>query len=237
VPADDVEALSSLMASHADRLCAFITEPVQGAAGVFPPADGYLAACRDLCDRHGALLIFDEVITGFGRTGSWFAAQHYGVTPDLSTFAKAVTSGYQPLGGVIVGPVVRTALESDPAYFLRHGYTYSGHATACAAAITNLDIIEREGLIERARHVGSRLEAGLRAIAADGAFGELRGTGAIFGAAMHPDRDATAVRDEMLRHGVIVRAIGADTVTFCPPLVTTDEQVDRICDAFAAALA
>ena len=126
-----------------------LTEPVQGAGGVFPPTDGYLADVRRLCDQHGALLIFDEVITGFGRLGTWFAAHRYGVTPDLTTFAKAVTSGYQPLGGVFVGAAVREALESDPAYLLRHGYTYSGHPSACAAGVVNLDIIEREGLVER----------------------------------------------------------------------------------------
>ena len=103
VPSDDIEALSVLMAQRSDELCAVITEPVQGAAGVFPPVDGYLAEARRLCDQHGALLIFDEVITGFGRMGTWFAADHYGVTPDMTTFAKGVTSGYQPLGGVIVG--------------------------------------------------------------------------------------------------------------------------------------
>jgi putrescine---pyruvate transaminase len=147
VPSDDIEALSVLMAEHADRLAAVITEPVQGAAGVYPPVEGYLAETRRLCDQHGALLIFDEVITGFGRMGTWFAAEHYGVTPDLTTFAKGVTSGYQPLGGVIVGRAVRDALEADPDFILRHGYTYSGHPAACAAALANIDIIEREGLL------------------------------------------------------------------------------------------
>jgi adenosylmethionine-8-amino-7-oxononanoate aminotransferase len=236
VPGDDVEAVASLMRERSDEICAVLTEPIQGAAGVFPPEPGYLAALRTLCDRHGALLIFDEVITGFGRTGEWFAAHRYDVTPDVTTFAKAITSGYQPLGGVIVGSTVRQALESDPTFVLRHGYTYSGHATACAAGLANLDIIEREGLVERARHVGGRLEDGLRAIHADGGFAALRGDTAIFGAAMHADVDAMAVRDAMLDLGVIVRAIGAETVTFCPPLVITDDQVDRICDAFAAAL-
>ncbi len=147
VPSDDIEALSVLMAQHSGRIAAVLTEPVQGAAGVYTPTDGYLETARQLCDQHGALLIFDEVITGFGRLGTWFASQRYGVVPDLTTFAKAVTSGYQPLGGVIVGAAVRTALESDDTFILRHGYTYSGHASACAAALANLDIIEREGLV------------------------------------------------------------------------------------------
>ena len=135
VPADDLEALATLMAERGNEVAAVITEPVQGAGGVFPPTEGYLAGLRRLCDQHGAFLIFDEVITGFGRLGTWFAAHHYGVTPDLMTFAKAVTSGYQPLGGVFVGAAVRPGLEADPAFFLRHGFTYSGHPTACAAGV------------------------------------------------------------------------------------------------------
>ena len=236
VPSDDIEALSVLMADNADRLAAVITEPVQGAAGVFPPVDGYLAEARRLCDQHGALLIFDEVITGFGRMGTWFAAEHYSVTPDLTTFAKGVTSGYQPLGGVVVGQRVRDALEADPDFILRHGYTYSGHPAACAAALANIDIIEREGLLDAVVAMGARLESGLRSLEADGAFDHLRGEVAIFGAAMRPEQNAMAVRDRMLELGVITRAIGTDTVTFCPPFVTTDAQVDQVVDALATAL-
>lgn len=235
VPSDDIEALSQLMADNADRLAAVITEPLQGAAGVFPPTDGYLAQTRRLCDQHGALLIFDEVITGFGRMGSWFAADHYGVTPDLTTFAKGVTSGYQPLGGVIVGRSVRDALESDPDFILRHGYTYSGHPTACAAALANIDIIEHEGLLDAVVAMGARLESGLRSLAMDGTVAGLRGEVAIFAIAMRPDQNAMAVRDRMLELGVITRAIGTETVTFCPPFVTTDDQVDRIVDVVATA--
>lgn len=237
VASDDAEALSVLMAEHSDRIAAVITEPVQGAGGVHPPVEGYLDETRRLCDQHGALLIFDEVITGFGRMGTWFAADHYGVTPDLSTFAKGVTSGYQPLGGVIVGTKVRAALEADPDFILRHGYTYSGHPAACAAALRNIDIIEREGLLDTVVTMGARLGNGLRALANDGAFAQLRGAVAVFGAALHDHQDAMAIRDRMLQLGVITRAIGPDTITFCPPFVTTDDQVDRIVDAFAAALA
>lgn len=235
VPSDDVEALALLMAERSDEVAAVITEPVQGAGGVFPPADGYLADVRRLCDQHGALLVFDEVITGFGRLGTWFAAQHYGVTPDLTTFAKAVTSGYQPLGGVFVGRTVRDALESDPSFVLRHGYTYSGHAAACAAALTNLDVIEREGLMHEAVRIGDRLGSGLRALAADGVIDHARGEVAVWAAGLRPDQDAMVVRDRMLGLGVITRAIAADTCTFCPPLVTTDAQLDRIVDALATA--
>jgi adenosylmethionine-8-amino-7-oxononanoate aminotransferase len=235
VPADDGEALSVLMGERSDEVAAVITEPVQGAAGVFPPHDGYLAEARRLCDQHGALLIFDEVITGFGRLGSWFASQHFGVVPDLTTFAKAVTSGYQPLGGVFVGRRVREAIESDPGFVLRTGYTYSGHPAVCAAALANLDIIDSEHLVERAAPLGARLAGGLRALAADGLIAGARGAGAVWAAALRPDQDATAVRDRMLGIGVITRAIGTDTLTFCPPLVTTDDQIDRVVDALARA--
>jgi putrescine aminotransferase len=234
VPADDIEALASLMAEHGDTIAAVLTEPVQGAAGIYPPAEGYLESLRRLCDQHGAFLIFDEVISGFGRLGHWFGAHRFGVRPDMVTFAKAVTSGYQPLGGVFVGPAVRAGLEADPDYFLRHGFTYSGHATACTAALTNLAILRREGLIERSVHVGRRLEDGMRSLAADGLIDHARGDGAMWAAGLHPHQNAVAMRDAMLGRGVITRAINADTLTFCPPLVITDDQVDRIVDTLAA---
>jgi adenosylmethionine-8-amino-7-oxononanoate aminotransferase len=237
VPGDDIEALSVLMSQRGNEIAAVLTEPVQGAGGVWPPTDGYLAELRALCDRHGALLIFDEVITGFGRLGTWFAAEYFGVMPDMITFAKAVTSGYQQVGGVIVGSAVRDPVESDDAFLLRHGYTYSGHASSCAAALVNLDILRDEELLARAEPMGARLADGLRSLAADGAIDHARGTAAVWAAGLRPDQDAAAVRDHMLANGVITRAIGADTCTFCPPLVTTDEEIDRIVDALAAAVA
>ncbi len=235
VPSDDIEALAQLMSERSREVAAVITEPVQGAGGVWPPEEGYLASLRRLCDQHGAFLIFDEVITGFGRLGDWFAADHYGVIPDLTTFAKAVTSGYQPLGGVLVGQAVRERLEPAAGFRLATGYTYSGHATACAAALTNLAIIEREGLLARATQIGARLGAGLQSIAADGLVDHARGAGAMWAVGTRPDQHADGVRARMLRQGVIVRAIADHTITFCPPLVTTDEQVDQIIDALAGA--
>jgi putrescine---pyruvate transaminase len=235
VPADDVEPLATLMAERGDEVAAVLTEPVQGAAGIHPPPDGYLESLRKLCDQHGAYLIFDEVITGFGRLGTWFASHHYGVRPDLVTFAKAVTSGYQPLGGVFVGAAPRAALESDTDFFLRHGFTYSGHATACAAGLANLDIIRREALVDRSKHVGARLRDGLRALAADEIIDHTRGEGAMWAAGLRADQNAVTLRDRMLGLGVITRAINTDTLTFCPPLVITDEQIDRIVDTLATA--
>lgn len=236
VPADDVEALASLMAERGNEIAAVIAEPVQGAGGIFPPTEGYLASLRRLCDQHGAYLIFDEVITGFGRLGTWFGADFYGVRPDMVTFAKAVTSGYQPLGGVFVGPAVHQPLAADPNFFLRTGFTYSGHATACAAALKNLEIIERESLVQRAVHVGGRLSAGLKALAADGVVDHARGEGAMWAAGLKPGMDAMKMRDHMMNEGgVVCRALNADSLLFCPPLVITDEQIDRIVDAVSQA--
>ena len=235
VPAEDIEALATLMSQRGNEVAAIITEPVQGAGGVYPAPDGYLQSLRKLCDQHGAYLIFDEVITGFGRTGSWFAAHHYGVSPDLATFAKGIASGYIPLGGVFVGIAPTAALETDPNFFLRHGFTYSGHPTACAAGLKNLEIVRREGLVERAKHIGDRLGGGLQALAADGLVDHARGLGGMWAVGLHPHQDANAMRDHMLDSGhVIVRALN-DALVMCPPLVIRDEHMDQLVDAVAAA--
>jgi adenosylmethionine-8-amino-7-oxononanoate aminotransferase len=232
VPHDDLEAAASVFADQGDSIAAVLTEPLQGAGGVFPPADGYLEGLRRLCDDNGALLIFDEVICGFGRTGEWFGAQTFGVTPDLITFAKGVTSGYLPLSGVILSRSVCEELE-EPGFLLRTGYTYSGHQASCAAGIANLDIMEREGLDQRANHVGERLQEGLRALQADGLIESWRGMGAVYAAEL--ERDSIPVRNEILANGVIVRPIGT-CLAICPPLVITDDEVGRVIDTMAAAL-
>ena len=146
-PKDDLDAVAAVFAANAGRVAAVIAEPVIGAGGVYPPAPGYLEGLRRLCDEHGAYLILDEVICGFGRLGTWFAAEHYGVRPDLLTFAKAVTSGYVPLGGVVAGPSVRQPLEADANFVLKHGHTYSGHPTACAVGRRVLAIIGTRGCL------------------------------------------------------------------------------------------
>ena len=234
--AHDLAEVGALFAAHGDRIAAVIAEPVIGAGGLYPPVPGYLEGLRALCDRSGAWLILDEVITGFGRLGSWWGSQRFGIQPDLTTFAKAVTSGYQPLGGVLVAPAVREVLESDPALVLRHGHTYSGHPASCAAALAALDITEREGLPERATKVGDRLAAGLTAVAADGLVAGARGDTAMWAVGMHEGVDAVAVRDAMLARGVIARPIGTTTVTFCPPLVISDDEIDRCVSALDEAL-
>ena len=233
VDADDIEAMSLAFEEHRGKVAAVIAEPVQGAGGVWPSNSAYLSQLRRLCTEHGAHLIFDEVITGFGRLGTWFGSQYFGVTPDMITFAKGVTSGYQPLGGVICAPAVHAPLANDPQFFLRTGYTYSGHATVCAAALANLDIMERERLLERAVHVGKRIEDGLDALVADGTLTGRRGAGAIWAGELPEGLDATAVRDAMIARGVIARSIPG-VIAFCPPLVITDDQVDTVLDVFAA---
>ena len=235
VASDDLEALSVLMTQRGNTVAAILAEPLQGAGGVYPPSADYLKGLRKLCDQHGAFLIFDEVITGFARLGTWFGANFYDVNPDLLCFAKAVTSGYQPLGGVFVGNAVRKPLEADPDFFLRHGYTYSGHASACVAALVNLEIIEREGLRDRATVIGKRIGDALQALARDGVIDHARGDGAVWAAGLHASQSNIKIRDRMLELGAITRAINADTNTFCPPLVITDAQLDKLLDAFAQA--
>ncbi len=234
-PAANAEAMAQIFAEYDGEVAAVLTEPVQGAGGVFPPPPGYLESLRQLCDANGAYLIMDEVICGFGRLGEWFGCEHYGVTPDLITFAKAVTSGYQPLGGVIVGPQVRAALEANDGFVLKHGYTYSGHPIASAAGLESIAIHERDGLLARAKQIGERLQTGLFSLLDDGLVAEVRGVGSVWGVEMRENDDPAEVRDGLLRRGVILRPL-ASSLAICPPLVITDEEIDRIIDALADTL-
>jgi putrescine aminotransferase len=236
VPKDDLEAVRTVLEANPGRVAAVFAEPVIGAGGVYPPAPGYLGGLRALCDDHGAHLVLDEVISGFGRLGSMFGGQHFGVQADLTTFAKAITSGYIQLGGVLVAPTVHEALGTDPAYVLRHGYTYSGHGTACAAGLVCLDITEREGLVERATKVGDRLRAGLESVRDDGLVADVRGVGAIWGVGVHDGADLVGIRDRMLDGGVVVRPIAPSTLAICPPLVIEDADIDQISEALRAAV-
>ena len=239
VERNSLQAMRDAVAYHGpDRIAAIIAEPVIGAGGVFPPAEGYLAGLRELCDESGALLIFDEVITGFGRLGSWFGALRYGVTPDLLTFAKAVTSGYLPLGGVIVGPAVRERLEADPSFILAHGTTYAGHPTCCAAGLANLAILAEEDLPGRAGPMGARLRAGLDGLAGTPGVKEIRGEGLMQAVGLDAPLTAAGLAEALLARGVVGRAIPyANCVAFSPPLVITDEEVDELVTAVGAALA
>ncbi|WHM37961.1 aspartate aminotransferase family protein [Streptomyces sp. BPTC-684] len=157
-------------------IAAIILETVPGTAGIMTPPPGYLAGVREICDRYGIVLVLDEVMSGFGRTGSWFAADLYGVTPDLMTFAKGVNSGYVPLGGVAISAEIAATFDKRP---FPGGLTYSGHPLACAAAVATINVMEDEGIVDQAAHIGSTvLEPGLRELAArHPSVGEVRGTG------------------------------------------------------------
>ena len=233
----NIESAASIFAEYGEQIAGVVTEPLQGAGGVFPPPSGYLEGLRRLCDDYGALLVFDEVITGFGRTGNWFASDTYGVKPDIITFAKGVTSGYQPLGGVLLSRTVCDVLESDPDFTFMHGYTYSGHPAASAAAIANINIIEDEGLVQRAEVIGDRLSGGLKALEKDGIFSEVRGVGAIWAAQVTDasTEQGLVIRDKMTEMGVICRAING-ALAFCPPLVIEENDIDSIIDTAAKAV-
>jgi putrescine aminotransferase len=238
VDRDSVEAMRDAVAYYGpERIAAIVAEPVIGAGGVFPPPEGYLQGLRELCDESGALLVFDEVITGFGRLGSWFASHHYGVTPDLTTFAKAVTSGYQPLGGVIVGPRLRGWLEADPGYLLAHGNTYGGHPTCCAAGIANVELLRAEDLPARAAAAGARLRAGLEGLRGRPGVSGVRGEGLMQAIELAPHLHPGPFTEALLARGVIGRGLPyANTVAFSPPLMISDEEVDELVAATEAVL-
>ncbi|RMF84424.1 MAG: aspartate aminotransferase family protein [Nitrospinota bacterium] len=222
-----------------DTVAAFIAEPVQGAGGVIVPPDDYFPRVREICSKYDVLFIADEVITGFGRTGKWFALTHWNVEPDIMSFAKGVTSGYLPLGGIMVSDEVRDVLQSvPPDKRWMHAYTYSGHPTCCAVALKNLEIIEKEGLVERAAVAGERLLNGLKTLYDFKAVGEVRGLGLMAAVELVADRETKKqfapsekvgerVRQEMFKRGLFTR-VRDDVICLAPPLVTTDEQIDRI---------
>jgi putrescine---pyruvate transaminase len=238
VDRDSVDAMRAAVSYHGpERVAAIVAEPVIGAGGVFPPPEGYLAGLREVCDESGALLIFDEVITGFGRLGSWFGTHHYDVTPDMMTFAKAITSGYLPLGGVIVGPKLRGWLEADPGYLLAHGGTYGGHPTCCAAGIANLELMRAEDLPARAAAAGRRLRAGLEGLLGRPGVAEVRGEGLMQAIGLEPPVAAAAMSEALLARGVIGRALPyANSLAFSPPLIISDDEVDELVAASAAVL-
>jgi putrescine aminotransferase len=227
-------------------VAAVVAEPVQGAGGLIVPPEDYLPLVREVCHRHGVLLIADEVITGFGRTGRWFGMQHWNVAPDLMIFAKGVTSGYLPLSGVMLTRDVHDTLKSSGTTFA-HGFTYSGHPTACAVALRNLRIIEEEGLVERAREMGGKLLARLRELEAHEIVGNVRGLGLMAGIELVRDRQTKASFDASLgaarrvwlaalAEGVIVRPLPGDVIALAPPFVITEEQIDRMASVLDQAI-
>ncbi len=222
-----------------ETVAAFIAEPVQGAGGIIVPPDDYFPRVREICTKYDVLLIADEVITGFGRTGRWFALQRWGVQPDILSFAKGITSGYLPLGGILVsGPIHQAMLSVPYADRWMHAYTYSGHATCCAVALRNLEILEKEGLVERAEQMGRRLLEGARSLLDLKAVGEVRGLGLMVAVELTADRATKAafdpaqdvigrVRRELEARGLFTRVV-RDIILLAPPLVITEAQVDRI---------
>lgn len=243
VAEDSVAALrQELERIGPERVGAFIGEPVIGAGGVYPPAEGYWPAVAEVCREYGILLISDEVICGFGRLGSWFGCERYGITPDLVVFAKGVTSGYMPLGGVIAGPRVKEPFWKGEGHWFRHGYTYSGHAAACAAAIANLNILKEEDLSARV----TRLEPVLARRAEDLLSHPLAGTVRTVGLLCAVEMDADALgRDPALidkvvlacrEQGVLTRALGRTAVQISPAFVIDEAQIEALFRRIAAAL-
>ena len=240
----DVETLGALFAERDGEIAAFIGEPVVGAGGVIPPEPHYWPEVARLCREHDILLIADEVITGFGRTGWLWGSQRYGIEPDLITFAKGVTSGYMPLGGVLVGQRVRAPFWDDdvPNAVFRHGYTYSGHAGAAAAAMANLDIIEREGLVARVASLEPVLDRAVRRLERAPGVGEVRTVGLTAAVAFEPSLLAAdpglpeRVVSAALRHGVASRVLRGHALHISPPFVITEAEIDTMVDGFAAAL-
>ncbi len=236
VPHDNLEALEETLERHGQEVAAFVGEPVQGAAGVRPPSDGYWEGVNDLCHQHGVLLIADEVVTAFGRVGSWFGSERYGLEPDMITVAKGITSGYMPLGAVIASARVRDVLWSEPAGDFRHGYTYSGHPTACAVALENLAIIERENLIDRVNLLEGVLRENLSLLEDNPAVGEVRIAGLLAGIELSQDARALhpGIASEIVvrarENGVLVRALVGKTIQVSPPFVISAERIQQIAD-------
>ncbi len=215
-----------------ERIAAFVGEPVMGVGGMIPPPDGYWPRVQEVLRRHGILLILDEVVTGYGRTGYWFAAQRFGLDPDVIVTAKAITSGYVPMGAVFVHDRVVELLDGTA---FRHGFTYNGHPVGAAVGLANLDIIEREGLVERAGETGSYMLERLQPAAQLAGVLEVRGVGLMLAVELEEGLDAAPVAARALERGVVVRAAGA-TLVMSPPLVIEPEQADRVVDTLLAEL-
>ena len=237
--ADDLERLIAL--HDASNIAAVIVEPIAGSTGVLIPPRGYLQRLREICDAHGILLIFDEVICGFGRTGSPFAAQEFGVTPDMITLAKGLTNGSVPMGAVLVSDrVYDTFMQGPEGIELFHGYTYSAHPVACAAGLATLGIYQREGLLTRAKSLAAHWEEAAHALRGAPHVIDVRNYGLILGVELEPlpGKPGTRAFDVFVKcfeRGVLVRQSG-DVVALSPPLIVEPSQIDQMFSTLGAVL-
>ncbi len=241
VPFDDAEAVDKAIDhAGAERIAGIFVEPVIGAGGIRPVSRDYLQSVQASVKNAGGLYISDEVITGFGRAGDWFAANKFDLEPDLITFAKGVTCGYAPLGGVIASPRVAEPFFETPGLMFRHGYTYSGHSSACVAGLVVMDILEREGLIARAAALEGEIYEALLPLEELPAVDHIRrGVGALAAVQLAvgdddtlPARAATGCRDA----GVLSRAMGGGSLQISPPFIMTPEQVTEMAGLLHAGL-
>jgi adenosylmethionine-8-amino-7-oxononanoate aminotransferase len=239
------ELKETIQKEGADSIAAFIGEPIQGAGGLVPPPQNYWTEISKVLKQHDILLIHDEVITGFGRTGTMFGMQQYGVTPDIASFAKGVTSGYIPLGGVGVSDEIFEVM-AEPDQMFMHGFTYSGHPVACAVALRNIQIIEEENLPGNAGEVGGYMISELNKLLERPYVGNVRGKGLMMLVEYVADKATKAKFDASLnvggrmqaatrKRGIMVRASN-DGVTLSPPLIITKEQADEVIEALADSL-
>jgi len=238
--ADDLERLVALHGS--ETIAAVIIEPVAGSTGVLLPPKGYLQRLREICDRHGILLIFDEVITGFGRLGAPFAADYFGITPDILTTAKGLTNGVVPMGAVLVSRKVHDALMSGPEEQIElfHGYTYSGHPIACAAGIATLEIYEGEGLLTRAHELTDHWQEAIHSLKALPNVIDIRALGLLAGIELKsrngaPGSRAYDVFVDCFDRGLLIRVTG-DIIALSPPLVVSTTEIDKIVDILGRSL-
>ena len=237
------EDLERMVALHdASTIAAVIIEPISGSAGVVIPPDGYLKRIRELCTKHGILLIFDEVITGFGRVGEAFAAQRWGVTPDILTSAKGLTNGAIPMGAVFAHEDIYQAMMSGPdsAIEFFHGYTYSGHPVACAAALATLDIYQREQLFQQAINLESYWSDALHSLRDLPNVLDIRSIGLVGGVQLAPNAEGIGKRgfqvfEQCFQDDLMVRCTG-DTIAMSPPLIVEKAQIDTLVDKLANAI-
>jgi putrescine aminotransferase len=245
VPWDDAAALEKLIGQiGADRVAAFFCEPVVGAGGIYYPPEGYLARVQEICREQDVLLVADEVICGYGRIGSWFASERFGLQPDMITCAKGLTSGYAPLGAVLIGQrVAEPFWRQGSTEVFRHGYTYQAHPTACAVGLANLEILEREQLIGRVRELEPVMTATFGPLASHELVAEVRsGTGLL--TAVEIDADARAADPGLgarlvagaRQRGVITRLLRGVALQVSPPFVITEQELARVAEVLAEVL-